>query len=98
MTIHAHSWRIESPAPGRHILQGTCACGAARGFTGGIDEDMGRSSDLAASKRSAAWKAQAMLRIVAGENTSEIAAELGKSLSAVNKLKRRIAEKLRATA
>ena len=64
-TAHAHSWLIESPAPGRHILQGTCACGAARGFTGGIDEAIGRSFDQAASKRSAGWKAQATLRAIA---------------------------------
>lgn len=93
---HAHTWRIESPAPGRHVLQGTCDCGAARGFTGGIDED-NASFDKGASKRSAAWKAQATLRILAGEDVADIAEDLGKTRSTVAKLKRRIAEKVRRT-
>ena len=97
-TSHAHYWVIESPAPGRHVLQGTCACGAARGFTGGYHEkgeSRGQSYNQAASEQSGAWNAQATLRILAGEDTGEIAAELGKSYSAVNKVKQRIKQQLR---
>ena len=95
MMPHAHFWVIESPAPGRHILQGTCACGAARGFTGGINEETGQSYNQAASKRSTAWKAQATLRILAGEATRDIAAELGKNESTVRKVKRHIQQQVR---
>jgi len=84
-----HYWDVDSPCPGKYLLQGICrGCGATRTFTGGIDEDMGRSFDHAASKRAAAWKAQGRVLLGSGASISEIMAATGRSRRAVEKLRR----------
>ena len=96
LALHVHNWLIESPGPGKHILMGTCrGCGVTRGFTGGIDEEMGQSHNRAASQHSAAWKSQAALRILTGESVKNVAADMGHHVETVRKVKQRIGARIK---